>query len=102
MVHCTVERLLRKAGLRGMIRGKIIRTTIADAEAPCVLDRVNHRFKAQRPNQVWVSDFTRVSTLERFVYAAFITNVFARHTVGWRVSCLMPTDFVLGALEQAP
>ncbi|WP_288381941.1 IS3 family transposase [uncultured Massilia sp.] len=101
VARCTVERLMRKAGLRGVMRGKVVRTTVADAKAPCPLDRVNRQFKAQRPNQLWVSDFTYVSTWQGFVYVAFVIDVFARRIVSWRVSSSMRTDFVLDALEQA-
>ena len=101
VARCTVERLMRKAGLRGVVRGKVMRTTVTDATAPCPLDRVNRQFKAQRPNQLWVSDFTYVSTWQGFVYVAFVIDVFARRIVGWRVSSSMRTDFVLDALEQA-
>jgi transposase InsO family protein len=99
--RCTVERLMRKAGLRG-IRGKVVRTTAADANAQCPLDRVNRQFKAQRPNQLWVSDFTYVAAWQGFVYVVFVIDVFARRIVGWRVSSSMRTDFVLDAQEQAP
>lgn len=101
VARCTVERLMRGAGLRGVIRGKSVRTTVPDAKAPCPLDRVNRQFKAERPNQLWVSDFTYVSTWQGFVYVAFVIDVFARSIVGWRVSSSMKTDFVLDALEQA-
>ncbi|MEW6763432.1 MAG: IS3 family transposase [Pseudomonadota bacterium] len=101
VARCTVERLMRKAGLRGVMRGKVVRTTVPNAKAPCPLDRVNRQFKAQRPNQLWVSDFTYVSTWQGFVYVAFVIDVFARRIVGWRVSSSMRTDFVLDALEQA-
>lgn len=101
VARCTVERLMRKLGLRGVIRGKGVRTTVADAKAPCPLDRVNRVFRADRPNQLWVSDFTYVSTWQGFVYVAFVVDVFARRIVGWRVSHSMRTDFVLDALEQA-
>ncbi|WP_094298971.1 IS3 family transposase [Noviherbaspirillum autotrophicum] len=101
VARCTVERLMRKCGLRGVIRGKAVRTTQADKAAPCPLDRVNRQFKATRPNQLWVSDFTYVSTWQGFVYVAFVIDVFARRIVGWRVSSSMQTDFVLDALEQA-
>ena len=101
VARCTVERLMRGAGLRGVIRGKRVRTTVADAKAACPLDRVNRQFRAERPNQLWVSDFTYVSTWQGFVYVAFVIDVFARHIVGWRVSSSMQADFVLDALEQA-
>jgi len=101
VARCTVERLMRRLGLRGVIRGKVVRTTIPDARTACPLDRVNRQFKADRPNQLWVSDFTYVSTWQGWLYVAFVIDVFARRIVGWRVSSSMHTDFVLDALEQA-
>ena len=101
VARCTVERLMRLRGLRGARRGKAVRTTMPDAKAACPLDRVNRQFKADRPNQLWVADFTYVSTWQGFVYVAFVIDVFARYIVGWRVSSSMQTDFVLDALEQA-
>ena len=101
VARCTVERLMRQCGLQGVVRGKKKRTTIADKAVPCPLDRVHRQFKANRPNQLWVSDFTYVSTWQGFVYVAFVIDVFARRIVGWRVSSSMQTDFVLDALEQA-
>ena len=62
VARCTVERLMRRLGLRGVKRGKVVRTTISDNKAACPLDKVNRRFLAERPNQLWVSDFTYVST----------------------------------------
>jgi transposase InsO family protein len=101
VARCTVQRLMRLRGLQGVRRGKGARTTVSDAKAACPLDRVNRQFKAQRPNQLWVADFTYVSTWQGFVYVAFVIDVFARCIVGWRVSSSMQTDFVLDALEQA-
>jgi putative transposase len=101
VARCTVERLMKRLGLRGVIRGKPVRTTISNPAAPCPLDHVNRQFKASRPNELWVSDFTYVSTWQGFVYVAFIIDVFARRIVGWRVSSTPHTDFVLDALEQA-
>lgn len=83
------------------MRGKVIRTTISDAKAPCPLDRANRQFRAELPNQLWVSDFTYVSTWQGWQYVAFVIDVYARRIVGWRVSSSMRTDFVLDALEQA-
>ena len=92
---------MRRLGLRGVVRGKVVRTTVSDPKAPCPLDKVNRQFRAGRPNQLWVSDFTYVSTWQGFAYVAFVIDVFARRIVGWRVSTSMQTDFVLDALEQA-
>ncbi|MCP1677295.1 transposase InsO family protein [Natronocella acetinitrilica] len=101
VARCTIERLMRRLGLQGVRRGKVVRTTVADTAAACPLDRVNRQFRAQRPNQLWVSDFTYVSTWQGWLYVAFVVDVFARRIVGWRVSKTMRTDFVIDALEQA-
>ena len=101
VARCTVERLMRHLGLQGARRGKVVRTTVPDKALACPQDRVNRQFKADRPNQLWVSDFTYVSTWQGWLYVAFVIDVFARRIVGWRVSSSMRTDFVLDALEQA-
>jgi transposase InsO family protein len=101
VARCTVERLMRQRGLRGVRRGKVVRTTMSDSKAVCPQDRVKRQFRADRPNQLWVSDFTYVSTWQGWLYVAFVIDVFARRIVGWRVSRSMRTDFVLDALEQA-
>jgi len=101
VARCTVERLMRQLGLQGARRGKIIRTTVVRQNATCPRDLVNRTFHANRPNQLWVSDFTYVSTWQGWLYVAFVIDVFARRIVGWRVSSTMSTDFVLDALEQA-
>jgi len=101
VARCTVERLMRRQGLRGVMRGSVVRTTISDSRATCPLDRVNRQFCAERPNQLWVSDFTYVSTWQGWQYVAFVIDVYARRIVGWRQSSSMRTDFVLDALEQA-
>jgi len=99
--RCTVERLMRAMDLEGAIRGKPVRTTISDKAAPCPLDHVNRQFQAPRPNALWVSDFTYVSTWTGFVYVAFVIDAYARRIVGWRVSRTAHAGFVLDALEQA-
>jgi putative transposase len=101
VARCTVERLMRQLGLRGVIRGKPVRTTISDKATPCPLDRVNRQFHAPAPNRLWVSDFTYVSTWAGFVYVAFVIDIYARRIVGWRASRTAHADFVLDALEQA-
>jgi transposase InsO family protein len=101
VARCTVERLMRKMGLEGVIRGKRMRTTVPDKAAPCPLDHVNREFRAERPNVLWVSDFTYVSTWTGFVYVAFVIDAFARKIVGWRASRTAHAGFVLDALEQA-
>lgn len=102
VARCTVERLMRRDGLCGVVRGgRKKRTTIPTDAAQCPLDRVQRRFLASRPNELWIADFTYVATWTGFVYVAFVIDVFARCIVGWRVSRSMQTDLVLDALEQA-
>jgi transposase InsO family protein len=101
VARCTVERLMRSEGLKGVVRGRKCRTTISDDGAERPLDRVNRQFKATRPNQLWVADFTYVATWAGFVYVAFVIDVFARRIIGWRVARSMQTELVLDALEQA-
>ena len=100
VARCTVARLMRQMGLRGVIRGKEARTTIP-SKAPCPADRVNRQFRVARPNLLWLADFTYVATWQGFVYVAFVIDAFARRIVGWRVSKTAHAGFVLDALEQA-
>ncbi|THD81405.1 IS3 family transposase [Aliigemmobacter aestuarii] len=101
IARCTVERLMNGMGLQGVVRGKKVVTTNPDTAQPCPDDKVNRAFVADMPNQLWVSDFTYVSSWQGMVYVAFVIDVFARRIVGWRVSTSMTTGFVLDALNQA-
>jgi transposase InsO family protein len=101
VARCTVARLMKAMGLKGVIRGKPHRTTISDKALPCPFDRVNREFSATAPNVLWVADFTYVPTPSGFVYVAFVIDVFARKIVGWRASRAAHAGFVLDALEQA-
>lgn len=94
---------MRDAGLEGVVRGgKKVRTTIpADVASERPLDLVKRSFKAHRPNELWVADFTYVATWRGMVYVAFVIDVFSRMIVGWRASSTMRTDLALDALEQA-
>ncbi|XFP67776.1 IS3 family transposase (plasmid) [Klebsiella variicola subsp. variicola] len=100
VARCTIARLMKSMDLTGVLRGKKVRTTVSRKDA-AASDRVNRQFVAERPNQLWVADFTYVSTWQGFAYVAFIIDVFAGVIVGWRVSSSMETTFVLDALEQA-
>jgi len=101
VARCTVERLMRRMGLRGVVRGRKVRTTLPDESSPRPLDLVQRDFTATRPNQLWVADFTYVSTWTGFVYVAFVIDAFSRMIVGWRVSRSLRNDLPLDALEQA-
>lgn len=101
IARCSVARLMRDMGIRGIIRGKPHRTTVPDRSAPRPLDKVNRQFRVPAPNLLWVSDFTYVATWKGFVYVAFVIDAYARKIVGWRASTSAHTGFVLDALEQA-
>lgn len=101
VAQCTVARLMKDMGLRGVIRSKPVKTTVSDRAAPCPLDHVNRQFRAPRPNALRLSDFTYVATWSGFVYVAFVIEAFARRIVGWRASRTAHATFVPDAPEQA-
>ena len=92
---------MRAMGLQGVVRGRTFKTTVTDPAAFRPPDLVQRDFSADHPNQLWVADLTYVATWTGFVYVAFITDVFSRKIVGWRVSSSLRSDLALDALEQA-
>ncbi len=101
VARCTVARLYKALGLRGVLRGRRVRTTVPEPLAHRPQDLVQRNFTATRPNQLWVSDLTYVATWRGFVYVAFITDAFSRRIVGWRATNTLRADLALDALEQA-
>jgi putative transposase len=101
VARCTVERLMRHAGLAGATRGKPRRTTIPSADGCRAGDLVNREFTAGRPDALWAADFTYVPTSSGTVYVAFVIDVFSRRIVGWKADTSMRTGLVLDALEMA-
>ena len=101
VARCTVERLMRDLGLRGVTRGRPRRTTIADTAAERPRDHVQRRFSASAPNRLWVADLTYVRTWSGFVYVAFVTDAYSRRIVGWQASKSLRSDLAINALEQA-
>jgi len=84
VARCTVERLMRAEGLRGIRREKTRKTTVGEgAETPRPADHVERDFTANAPNQLWVADLTYVLTYSGWVYAAFVLDVYSRMIVGW-------------------
>jgi putative transposase len=101
VARCTVERLMREAGLVGVRRGALRRTTRRDLAALRPPDLVDRQFRADAPNQLWVVDFTYVSTWQQTAYTALVIDVYSRRIVGWRCASSMPTELPLDALEMA-
>jgi transposase InsO family protein len=92
---------MRDLSLRGVVRGRRVKTTVPNEGLDRPMDRVNREFQASRPNALWVADLTYVATWRGFVYVAFVIDAFARRIVGWRVSSSLHSDIALDALEQA-
>ena len=101
VARCTVERLMRLEGLKGVVRGETKRTTIADEDAARPADLVDRSFEAEGPDRLWLADITYVRTWSGFTYVAFVIDAYSRFVVGWRVSASLRTDLALDALEQA-
>jgi putative transposase len=101
VARCTVERLMRGQGLRGVRRGRQFVTTRPDDRADRPPDLIKRCFTADRPNQLWVVDFTYVPTWSGMGFTAFVTDVFGRRIVGWRTTNRMPTELPLDVLEMA-
>jgi putative transposase len=101
VARCTVERLMRLAGLAGVRRGALRRTTRRDRAAARPPDLVDRQFHADAPNQLWVVDFTYVPTWQQTAYTALVIDVYSRRIVGWRCASSMPTELPLDALEMA-
>ena len=101
VARCTVARLMRELGLSGVKRGGYKVTTIVDPAADRPADLVDRKFVATRPNELWVADITYVATWTGFAYVSFVTDVFSRMIVGWRVSNSLRSDLALDALEMA-
>ena len=101
VARCTVARLMRDLGLRGVMRGKPHFTTVASDGADRPRDLVDRQFRAAAPNRLWVADLTYVRTWSGFVYVSFITDVYSRMIVGWQASRSLRSDLALDALEQA-
>jgi putative transposase len=102
VARCTVERLMRTLGLRGVVRGKThVRTTVSDEASSRPLDLVARQFRALAPNRLWVADLTYVKTHSGWVYVAFVVDACSRFVVGWQASRSLRTDLALDALEMA-
>jgi putative transposase len=101
VARCTVERLMRRRGLRGARRGASVTTTRADRQSERAPDLLERDFTASRPNAVWLVDLTYVPTWSGTVFTAFVSDAYSRRIVGWRCASRMPTELPLDALEMA-
>jgi putative transposase len=102
VARCTVERLMRREGLSGAVRGRRkIRTTVADPSHERASDKLNRDFTAPAPNRVWVADFTEVLTWLGLVYVAFVVDVYSRAIVGWSAATRKSAELVINALKMA-
>lgn len=98
-----VARLMRKAGLKGCLRGRSRRkgTTRRDSTATPASDLVRQNFSAKAPNQLWVADITYIKTQEGFLYLSFVLDAYSRSVVGWSMATHLRAELVVDALEMA-
>lgn len=101
VARCSVERVMRDRGWRGANKRKTPKTTIANPAAQRAPDRVDRKFTAAAPNRLWVADFTYCRTFAGWSYTAFVTDVYARKIVGWKVASEMTQQLVTDAIDQA-
>ena len=97
----TVDRLMRQEGMRGLIRGRRIRTTIPGTDGARAGDLLNRDFRTTAPNRAWVTDFTYVATWSGFAYVAFAIDLFSRAIVGWSAAATKDVAFVEACLSMA-
>jgi transposase InsO family protein len=100
--RCTVERLMRRLGLRETRRGRRTRTTIPAEDQARPPDLVNRDFRVPAPNRLWVVDITYVAVWSGgFAYVAFVIDAFSRMITGWKAAGHMRAELALDALEMA-
>ena len=96
-----VARLMRRAKLRGCLRGRRMRTTHRVALQQAAADLVERNFASEEPDRLWVADITYVRSKEGFVYLAFILDACSRKVVGWSMATHLRTEIVVDALQMA-
>jgi putative transposase len=97
-----IARIMREEGLTGVRRERRTTTTRPALARPSTGDLVDRDFAAPAPDRLWVADITYVALARGgFCYTAFVTDVFARRIVGWRVAASLGADLALDALEMA-
>lgn len=101
VARCTLERVMGEMGWRGASKKKRVRMTIPDPRAPRPADLVDRQFDAAARNRWWVADVTYCRTFSGWAYTAFVTDVFARKVVGWKVASEMTVNLVTDAINNA-
>jgi putative transposase len=96
-----VERLMRTAGLSGLVPKKRGRTTIRVPGVRVADDLVNRQFRPEAPNVLWVADITYLRTWEGWLYLAAVQDAYSRRIVGWSMADHMRSDLVVDALNMA-
>jgi len=96
-----VARLMRRANLRGCMRGRRMKSTYRMALQQAAPDLVGRNFASEEPDRLWVADITYVRSREGFVYLAFILDVCTRRVVGWSMATHLRTQIVVDALQMA-
>lgn len=101
VARCTVERLMRTHGIAGCLNGKVQRTTFPGLSPVAAPDLVRRDFTADRPDAVWLSDFTYIRTWEGWSYLAVVLDIHTRRIVGWQLTSHMRQSLVTDAFDMA-
>jgi putative transposase len=97
-----IERLMRRAGLRGLAAlPRRVRTTDSRHTYPIAPNRLGRNFVASRPGQVWLADLTYIATGEGWLYLAAVLDLHTRKIVGWSMRERLYTEIALEALNMA-
>jgi putative transposase len=96
-----VERLMRAAGISGLVRRRRGRTTISVPGVRVCEDLVERDFAAEAPNRIWVADITYLRTWQGWLYLVAVQDLFSRRIVGWSMADHMRTELVTDALQMA-
>ena len=96
-----VERLMREAGISGLVRRKRGRTTISVPGVRVADDLVERQFSPEQPNLLWIADVTYLRTWEGWLYLAAVQDAYSRRIVGWSMADHMRSELVVDALEMA-
>ncbi len=94
-----VERLMRQAGISGLLNKKRGRTTIKVPGVRVADDLVERRFTAPAPNVLWIADVTYLRTWEGWLYLAAVQDAYSRRIVGWQMAEHMQAEIVVDALK---
>lgn len=98
----TVAKLMKREGIRAKVATKFkVVTTDSKHDLPKAPNRLDQAFQAQKPNQVWLTDFTYIHRKEGFSYLCTVQDLYSRKIVGWAIGTRIDASLAIDALDQA-